>query len=121
MLYRCFADCSHHSHDHGLFGASSFNMPELADPSSEILSTSDSPQKVRRNADRQRVIDIHCHYLNPEVARKTIKLKTAAHDPSIVYANDLTRQTNVKQMADRASKLSDIGERIREMDRMGVD
>lgn len=121
MLYRCFADCSHHSHDHGLFGASSFNMPELADPSSEILSTSDSPQKVRRNADRQRVIDIHCHYLNPEVARKTIKLKTAAHDPSIVYANDLTRQTNVKQMADRASKLSDIGERIHEMDRMGVD
>jgi aminocarboxymuconate-semialdehyde decarboxylase len=68
-----------------------------------------------------KVVDIHCHYLNPEVAKKTEYLEAAKYDTSIIFANDLTRQTNVKQMADRASKLTGITERIRDMDKMGVD
>ena len=68
-----------------------------------------------------KVVDIHCHYLNPEVAKKTESLGAANYDTSIIFANDLTRQTNAKQMADRASKLTGIDERIRDMDKMGID
>jgi aminocarboxymuconate-semialdehyde decarboxylase len=68
-----------------------------------------------------KVVDIHCHYLNPEVAKKTEYLEAAKYDMSIIFANDLTRQTNVKQMADRVSKLTGITERIRDMDKMGID
>ncbi|NBU70154.1 MAG: amidohydrolase [Bacteroidetes bacterium] len=121
MLYRCFADCSHESHNHDLFNRSSLFVSNRDANTAGIGSMRQTQPKVKANSEGQRVVDIHCHYLNTEVARKTSKLKTAAHDPSIVYANALTRQTNVKQMADRAAKLSDIGERIRDMDSMGVD
>ena len=66
-------------------------------------------------------VDIHCHYLNPEVAAKVAHLEPARHEPSVVYANALTRETNVKQMQDRAPKLSDIAVRLKDMDRMGID
>jgi aminocarboxymuconate-semialdehyde decarboxylase len=67
------------------------------------------------------VIDVHCHYLNPAVNQKAAHLNPAQHDPTAVFANDLTNQTNIKQMKDRAPKLTGIDERLRDMDRMGVD
>jgi len=76
---------------------------------------------VKNNKGKLKVVDIHCHYLNPEVAKKTESLGAANYDTSIIFANDLTRQTNVKQMADRASKLTGVDERIRDMDKMGID
>jgi aminocarboxymuconate-semialdehyde decarboxylase len=75
----------------------------------------------RNSKGKLKVVDIHCHYLNPEVAKKTESLGAANYDTSIIFANDLTRQTNVKQMADRASKLTGVDERIRDMDKMGID
>ena len=38
-----------------------------------------------------------------------------------MFANALTRETNAKQMRDRAPKLSDIEVRLKDMDRMGID
>jgi len=66
-------------------------------------------------------IDIHCHYLNTEVAAKVAHLNPGQHEPSVKFANALTRETNVRQMKDRAPRLSDIAVRLKYMDRMGID
>ena len=51
-------------------------------------------------------VDIHCHYLNPEAAAKVAPLNPAQHEMQIKFANALTRETNKKQVAERALKLS---------------
>jgi aminocarboxymuconate-semialdehyde decarboxylase len=66
-------------------------------------------------------VDIHCHYANPEVAAQVAHLNPAQHEPSVKYANAMTREVNVKQMKDRAPKLSSIEVRLKDMDRMGID
>ena len=66
-------------------------------------------------------IDIHCHYLNRDVAAKVAHLNPAQYEPSIKFANALTRETNVRQMQDRAPMLTDIAVRLKHMDRMGID
>lgn len=71
--------------------------------------------------DRPKVVDVHCHYLNPEVAAAAADLDIVKHDPSVIYANALTRQTNVAQMKDRAPRLTGIDQRLEDMDRMGID
>ncbi len=66
-------------------------------------------------------VDIHCHYLNTEVAAGVAHLNPAQHDPSTQFANALTREVNAKQMRERAAKLSTIEVRLKDMDRMGID
>lgn len=66
-------------------------------------------------------IDIHCHYLNRDVAAKVAHLNPAQYEPSITFANALTREVNVKQMKDRAPMLTEIAVRLKHMDRMGID
>ena len=66
-------------------------------------------------------IDIHCHYLNTDVAAKVAHLNPGQYEPSITYANALTRATNLKQMKDRAPMLTDVAVRLKHMDRMGID
>ena len=66
-------------------------------------------------------IDLHCHYANPEVAARVADRNPAQYDHSWVFANSITRETNVKQMKDRGPKLSSIEVRLKDMDRMGID
>jgi len=66
-------------------------------------------------------IDIHCHYANPDVAAKVADRNPGQHEPSVKFANALTRETNVRQMRDRAPKLSSIEVRLKDMDKMGID
>jgi len=66
-------------------------------------------------------IDIHCHYLNPEAAARVAPLNPAQHEMQIKFANALTRETNKKQVAERAPKLSNIEVRLKDMDRAGID
>ena len=66
-------------------------------------------------------IDMHCHYLNAEVAAKMADRNPGQYDPAVKFANALTRETNVKQMKDRAAKLSGVELRLKDMDRMGID
>ncbi len=66
-------------------------------------------------------IDIHCHYFNADAAAKAAPLKPFEKEPSIVYANQMTRDINMSQMKVRGPKLSDIAVRLRDMDRMGID
>jgi len=66
-------------------------------------------------------VDIHCHYLNQDVAAKVAHLNPAQYEPSVCFANTMTREVNVKQMKDRGPMLSDIAVRLKHMDRMGID
>jgi aminocarboxymuconate-semialdehyde decarboxylase len=64
---------------------------------------------------------MHCHYLNPEVAAKMAGRNPGQHEPSVKFANALTRETNLKQMKERGPKLSGVELRLKDMDRMGID
>ena len=76
---------------------------------------------VRSGKARSPRVDIHCHYLNPEVQAKVAPYNPGQYDALVKFANALTRETNVKQGRDRAAKLTDIKTRLKEMDHMGVD
>jgi aminocarboxymuconate-semialdehyde decarboxylase len=80
-----------------------------------------STKIVRDRKGRNLRVDIHCHYLNREAAAKVAHLNPAQHEPSVKFANALTREVNIKQMQDRAQKLSTIEVRLMDMDRMGID
>ena len=147
MFFTCSPSCSDPAHQHSADNYRSVTAQEnLADMTIAALQRdsksrasktlkkegSAAAKKVSKSSEKTRVlskdrkgklkvVDIHCHYLNPEVAKKTEYLEAAKYDMSIIFANDLTRQTNVKQMADRVSKLTGITERIRDMDKMGID
>jgi len=76
---------------------------------------------LRDRKGRSLRVDIHCHYLNRDAAAKLAHLNPAQYEPSVKFASALTREVNVKQMQDRAAKLSTIEVRLKDMDRMGID
>lgn len=79
-------------------------------------------KKTIKNAAGKRFnVDMHCHYQNIDVAAMAAPLHPFQKEPSIIYANQLTRDVNMKQMKDRANKLSDIATRLKDMDRMQID
>ncbi len=80
-----------------------------------------STRVVRKRRGKSLRIDIHCHYLNQAVAEQVAHLDPAQHEPSVAFANALTRDVNLKQIRDRGPKLSTIETRLRDMDRMGID
>ena len=80
-----------------------------------------SAKLVRDRKGRSLRIDIHCHYHNREAAAKVAHLNPAQFEPSSIFANQLTRDFNVKQMQVRAAKLSTIEVRLKDMDAMGID
>ena len=84
-------------------------------------ASSSSTKTVKSKKRGSLRVDIHCHYLNTEVAAKVAPLDPAQHEPSAVFANAASREVNVKQMKERGPKLSDIAVRLRDMDRMGID
>src|SRR5262245_151316 len=83
--------------------------------------SSASTTTVKGRKGRSLRIDLHCHYANPEVAAKVADRNPGQYDPNVKFANALTRETNMKQMRDRAPKLSSIEVRLKDMDRMGID
>jgi aminocarboxymuconate-semialdehyde decarboxylase len=88
-------------------------------PAKKVLAP--TQRMVKNKKGQHLVVDIHCHYLNPEVNAKTAHLNAASYDPTVIYANDLTNETNIAQMKTRAPKLTGVDERLKDMDKMGVD
>ena len=76
---------------------------------------------VRSRKRKSLRVDIHCHYLNTDVAAKVAPLNPAQHDPLVKFASAPTRETNVKQMQERMPKLTSIEVRLKDMDRMQID
>jgi aminocarboxymuconate-semialdehyde decarboxylase len=66
-------------------------------------------------------VDIHCHYMNTEVAARVAHLNPAQHEPMAMWSNAATREANANQVKERGPKLTDIALRLKDMDRMGID
>ncbi len=113
MFYTCSPHCTNPLHQHG--------SARSAAATKSVTTAKSTRPVVKSRAGKSKVVDLHCHYLNPEVNAKTAHLNPAEHDPTTVFANALTRETNVKQMKTRAPKLTGVTERLVDMDRMGVD
>ena len=65
-------------------------------------------------------VDIHCHYLNGDVAARVGPPPPEA-DYLFKFSNEKTREVNAKQVRERGAKLTDIELRLKDMDRMGID
>jgi aminocarboxymuconate-semialdehyde decarboxylase len=116
MFYTCSPACTDPSHKHTTPSAKPAPRAMAAAKPASAAST-----VVKTRKGKYKVVDIHCHYLNPVVNQKTAHLNTAQYDPTVIYANELTNKTNVAQMRDRAPKLMGVEQRLQDMDRMGVD
>jgi aminocarboxymuconate-semialdehyde decarboxylase len=113
MLYTCSPECTDPSHAHGPLRSAALKLPTVRASATRAVG--------RTRKGKTKVVDLHCHYLNPVVNAKVADLNPAQHDPSFVFANQLTRDTNVQQMKSRAPKLTQVAQRLKDMDRMGVD
>jgi aminocarboxymuconate-semialdehyde decarboxylase len=117
MMFTCTTPgCTDPAHGHG-FAASRTGSAAAA----RARKRSVSSKLVRDKKGRSLRVDIHCHYLNRDAAAKLAHLNPAQYEPSVKFASALTREVNVKQMQDRAAKLSTIEVRLKDMDRMGID
>jgi aminocarboxymuconate-semialdehyde decarboxylase len=125
MLYTCTPYCNNPAHDHSAQAAGSdapLKNARSARATTSRTAASKPARTIARNSrGKAKVVDIHCHYLNPEISAKTADLKPADYDMTTVFANAITRETNMKQMKERAHKLTGIDQRIKDMDAMGVD
>jgi len=134
MFFTCSSSCSdpshqHLSNDYAQMMATKTTKKAAASTQTASLAKSKKPQKtlpttqkiVKNSKGKHLIVDIHCHYLNPEVNAKTAHLNAPSYDPTVIYANDITNQTNILQMKTRAPKLMGIEERLQDMDKMGVD
>ena len=118
MMFTCTApDCADPRHAHRRNAA--LHKPAAA--AKRIVRGRAAPKIVRGRTGKSLRIDIHCHYLNPDVQEKTAALNPAQYDPSWLHANEITRETNVRQLKDRGPELSSIETRLKDMDRMGID
>ncbi len=117
MMFTCTTPgCTDRAHGHG-FAAARRGYAAAA----RARRRSVSSKLVRDKKGRKLRVDIHCHYLNRDAAAKLAHLNPSQYEPSVKFASQLTREVNVKQMQDRAPKLSTIEVRIADMDRMGID
>jgi len=120
MMFTCSApDCTDPRHAHRPAQELRKGAAKTARASRAVAQA--SAKLVRNGKGRSLRVDIHCHYLNPEVQAKLAPMNPAQYDPSRMYANALTGEVNAKQMKDRGPKLSTIQVRLKDMDRMGID
>src|SRR5882672_6087245 len=117
MMFTCTTSgCTDLAHGHGFTG-----VRKGSAVAARARKRSVSTKLVRDEKGRKLRVDIHCHYLNRDAAAKLAHLNPAQYEPSVKYASELTREVNVKQMQDRAAKLSTIEVRLKDMDGMGID
>lgn len=117
MFFKCSPGCTDTKHRHQPMVASAHQYS-----SKKILEKEETTSHKNKARDKKfKVIDAHCHYLNPEVNAKYAYLKPAMHDATAVFATELSRLTNQNQIKERGPKFSHVAERIKDMNKMGVD
>jgi aminocarboxymuconate-semialdehyde decarboxylase len=118
VFYTCTPHCTNPAHNHA--PARSAAATKTSAKATATAKAAPRPVATSKTG-KTKVVDMHCHYLNPVVNAKTAHLNAAQYDPTVIFANALTNETNKKQMATRAPKLTGVTERLVDMDRMGVD
>ena len=127
MFYTCSSSCQNPAHRHaaalGALALSSLSLQASGQaPSSKRGAASASePAKVVKKASADKVVDVHCHYLNPAVGAKYAHLHPGKHDATAVFATELSRQVNMKQIQERGAKFNQVEVRLKDMDKMGID
>ena len=66
-------------------------------------------------------VDIHCHVMTPEAAALTKDLDDPTRAAALAFASPLTREVNRKQDETVRVQLTSVEQRIKDMDRMGID
>ncbi len=66
-------------------------------------------------------VDIHCHVLYPPADEMVKEVSPPNAEATARFSNELTRATNRKQMENVRVCLTSVEQRLRDMDRMGVD
>lgn len=125
MMYTCAQGCTNPNHRHGGRehpGAAAGKKPAAkaaAKKAAVKTKLASGAKGVKKGAIPR--IDLHCHYLNTDVAAEVAPLNPVQYDNHTIFANPLTNEVNKKQMIDRAKMLSSIETRLKDMDKMGVD
>src|SRR6266446_316843 len=70
---------------------------------------------------RHVAVDIHCHVHHPAADDMVKHLLSPDREPSQRFSNELSRATNRKQMENVRSCLTSVEQRLRDMDKMGMD
>jgi aminocarboxymuconate-semialdehyde decarboxylase len=115
MFFNCAIGCTNPLHRHGRRTAA------LAAASQGKSRSRSNPRPQKARSAKGMVVDVHCHYFNPEVAKTASVIDPMQKEFTHIFSNDLTRKVNLKQVQDRAPMLSDLPTRIKDMDKMGVD
>jgi aminocarboxymuconate-semialdehyde decarboxylase len=66
-------------------------------------------------------VDLHCHVHFPPADAMVQHAFDPASEPALRFSNALSLETNRRQMANVALCLTSVEQRLRDMDRMGVD
>lgn len=78
-------------------------------------------QATANGARRHVCVDIHCHVHNPAVDEMVKHVSSPDREPAVRFANALTRETNRRQNENVWKCLTTVEQRLRDMDKMGVD
>ncbi len=76
------------------------------------------PARGRR---RRLCVDIHCHVQYPASDEMVKHVYSPDREPSMRYSSALSRETNRRQRENVWACLTSVEQRLRDMDRMGVD
>ncbi len=126
-MYTCAQGCTYPGHRHirkvSLYSDAHDRavVGRRAAPKKPVARPAATTKTVKNAKGRSLRIDIHCHYLNVEVAARVAPLKPMECEPLHIYANPLTRDVNARQMKERGAMLTSIETRLRDMDKMGID
>lgn len=77
------------------------------------------PKKARGR--KALTVDIHCHISTPECEPLVRDLFSPEKEPFLLFSSPETREINQRLFAEIAPKLSSPEERLKDMDRMGID
>jgi aminocarboxymuconate-semialdehyde decarboxylase len=78
-------------------------------------------RSVARRGRKRVVVDLHCHCKTPAVEPLAAPHYAIEKEPMDRFSNEHTREVNRLQAARIAPQLTSVAQRIRDMDRMGVD
>src|SRR5258708_14901879 len=66
-------------------------------------------------------VDVHCHVLTPAAEELVRPYFRTDYEPAYVFSNDATREVNRKQAENVQVKLTSVAERLKIMDKLGID
>ena len=81
-----------------------------------------SPLRARaKNGRRSATVDIHCHVMTPEAAALTKDVFDPTREAMLTFSSAITKEVGRKQEETVRTQLTSVEQRIKDMDRMGID